>query len=134
MKIVKLALASLCLAAGSLLAETPAPTISAQDKSPVAQATLTMYPQFMAGDFFARNWMKTFPHPLVFSTTKPAGITKEPAYKGTPLYGDAHFGDDTTAPGTWVVIDDDANKIYIDANQNGDLTDDSKVAWDKINK
>jgi len=131
MKIVKLAFASLFLAAGPLLAETAVPTVS---ESPAAQAALTMYPQFMAGDFFARNWMKTYPHPLVFSTTKPAGITKEPAYKGTPLYGEAHFGDDTAAPGTWVVLDDEANKIYIDANQNGDLTDDTKVGWDKVTK
>jgi peroxiredoxin len=127
MKIAKFTLASLFLTAGPLLGETPSPT-------PAAQGTLTMYPQFMAGDFFARNWMKTFPHPLVLSTEKPAGIIKEPAYKGVPLYGEAHFGDDTSARGTFVVLDDDANKIYIDANQNGDLTDDSKVGWDKVTK
>ena len=31
-------------------------------------------------------------------------------------------------------MDDNANKIYIDANQNGDLTDDPQAAWDKIPK
>jgi peroxiredoxin len=127
--------AAVCLFASSqLLAETPAPAISAQPMTPAATATLTTYPQFMAGDFFARNYMKTIPHPLAFSADKPAGITKEPAYKGAPLYGQTHFGDDQNGPGAWVVLDDEANKIYIDANQNGDLTDDPQVVWDKVTR
>jgi thiol-disulfide isomerase/thioredoxin len=97
--------------------------------APVAQATLTNYPQFMAGDFAARNWLKIYPHPLVFSETKPAAITKEPEYKGTPLYGSVRFGDDLDAKETWIVLDDGAEKVYVDENQDGDLTNDPFVAW-----
>jgi peroxiredoxin len=107
---------------------------AAQTGDPVATATLHMYPQYMAGDFFARNWMKTYPHKIDLSADKPSFVTKEPEYKGKPLYGLAHFGDATDALPALIVMDDEANKVYVDANQDGDLTNDPTVTWDKVTK
>jgi len=110
------------------------PAVSTFQGKLVGQASLIMYPQFMAGDFFARNWMKTIPHMIKFSEEKPANITKEPAYKGKPIYGSVHFGDDPKAPNVTIVLDDDADHIFIDENADGDLTNDPKVFWEKITK
>ena len=116
---------------------SPAPAGAAAVKAtgdPAVTGTLTMYPQFMAGDFFARNWMKTVPHGITLSEKAPAGVTKEPAYKGKPLYGVTHFGDDAADHGTVFVYDDDAKTVYIDANQDGDLTNDEPQRWDRTTK
>ncbi|MGN6370073.1 MAG: TlpA family protein disulfide reductase [Phycisphaerae bacterium] len=95
--------------------------------------TLTMYPQLMAGDFFARNWMKTIPHGIDLSANAPAAVTKQPDYKGKPLYGTVHFGD-ADDRGTLFVFDDDAKAVYIDANHDGDLTNDTPLRWDRTTK
>jgi thiol-disulfide isomerase/thioredoxin len=111
----------------SAIAEPAAP--SEASTTPVATGSLNIYPQFMAGDFAARNWMKIYPHPLEFSETKPDAITKEPKYKGTPLYGSVKFGDDPDAKEAWIVLDDGNEHVYIDENQDGDLTNDPRAAW-----
>jgi len=72
-----------------------------------------------------------FPVQVALSGTKPAQVKKEPAYQGTPKYGIIRAGNgprsaiavalDEPATGDW--------KIYVDANANGDLTDDGDGAW-----
>ncbi|MFT3787376.1 MAG: TlpA disulfide reductase family protein [Tepidisphaeraceae bacterium] len=63
---------------------------------------------------------------------KPAAVTKEPAYKGTPHYGTLSIGNG--APSSFVVAIDDIggtdSKIYLDLNGDGDLTNDNTGEWE----
>lgn len=64
---------------------------------------------------------------------KPAAITKEPTYRGTPGYGCIRVGDGPRNT-THFVIDESEPKqsrIYVDRNQNGDLTDDGAGEWEQ---
>src|ERR1039457_4650019 len=98
MKILKIILMC-CLCTTAVMAQAPA------TQPAVTTAQLTMYPQFLAGDFFARNWMKTYPHRLTFSDTKPDSITVEPKYKGKPIYATLRLGDVPNLPPTVIAID-----------------------------
>ncbi len=65
--------------------------------------------------------------------TKPASVKKEPTYAGTPKYGVITLGNGPKSA-TVFVLDQPATgdwKIYVDTNQNGDLTDDGDGAWNK---
>ncbi|MCW3099667.1 MAG: thioredoxin family protein [Chthonomonadaceae bacterium] len=70
------------------------------------------------------------PVKIKLSETKPANITKEPAYLHTPLYGTITLGDAKDSQIT-VVLDSASNatvpRLYVDGNGNGDLTDDPVV-------
>jgi hypothetical protein len=74
-----------------------------------------------------------------FTAQRPAGIQREPAYLGTPFYGKIVVGNGPRS-GTWVVVDrapDDRradNRIYLDYNQNGDLSDDGDGVWQNVGK
>lgn len=74
-----------------------------------------------------------------FNAQRPSGIQREPAYLGTPLYGKIVVGNGPRS-GTWVVVDrapDDRradNRIYLDYNQNGDLSDDGDGVWQNVGK
>ncbi len=62
---------------------------------------------------------------------RPSAITKEPMYKGKPMYMKVSLGNGPKAD-HWIVVDDATDgtwKIYIDRNGNGDLTDDGDGAW-----
>lgn len=66
---------------------------------------------------------------IVLSKDKPAGITKEPAYAGTPQYGVFRIG--AVSPDLYYVVVDvngDSTKIYFDSNHDGDLTNDGDGA------
>lgn len=71
---------------------------------------------------------------VVLSLDQPAGIVKEPAYRGTPLYGRVRLGNGVNAA-TFVVVDHPKNgaygasRLYVDVNRNGDLTDDGDGSW-----
>ena len=119
------------LLCGMAYGQTTAPTTVPVTSS---VAKLNIYPMFMAGDFFARNWMKTVPHAIHFTDKAPEGLKKEPAYKGKPLYGSIRIGDDPQAAQTVIVLDDDANKVFIDKHQNGELTADDGEHWSKVTK
>ncbi len=72
-----------------------------------------------------------FQSPLALKGERPAAITKEPAYAGTPKYTSVKLGNDAKAV-TWVALDEPEGgewKIYVDVNGNGDLTDDGNGAW-----
>ncbi len=71
------------------------------------------------------------PIPIQFSPTKPTGVRKEPTYRVAPRYAVIHMGNGPKN-GTIIAVDEPENqdwKIYIDKNQNGDLTDDGDGAW-----
>jgi len=75
------------------------------------------------------------PATIKLSETKPTGITKEPNYLHTPLYGTITLGDAKDAQRV-VVLDSAANatvsRLYIDSNGNGDLTDEPPVPLVKL--
>jgi thiol-disulfide isomerase/thioredoxin len=74
-----------------------------------------------------------YPVEIKLQSDKPVGITKEPKYLAKPKYGVIHLGNGPKAE--YVVALDEPKdqdyKIYIDKNQNGDLTDDGDGAWNK---
>lgn len=76
-----------------------------------------------------------YPISIKLSPTKPESIKKEPAYKGTPLYGTFMIGNGPKS--TFVVVIDKVTggdyKIYVDKNRNGDLSDDGDGAWKSKN-
>ena len=72
-----------------------------------------------------------FPVPITISATKPSQIKKEPKYKSTPQYGTIKVGNGPKS--IFVIALDEPKgsdfKIYIDKNQDGDLTNDGDGAW-----
>ncbi|OJU64233.1 MAG: hypothetical protein BGO01_19120 [Armatimonadetes bacterium 55-13] len=74
-----------------------------------------------------------YPVPLPFVDAKPAQVKKEPTYRTKPKYGVIKIGNGPKSE-TVVAVDEPADadyKIYIDKNQNGDLTDDGDGAWNE---
>lgn len=66
------------------------------------------------------------PMALAYMDAKPTKIKKEPTYTGTVKYAEIHAGNGPKST-TVVAIDqapDGDWKVYVDKNQNGDLTDD----------
>ena len=65
------------------------------------------------------------PHTVKLSIKKPASITAEPVYRGTPMYGSISLGSSKKAP-VIVVLDtfpgDKLPKLYVDLAGTGDLT------------
>jgi thiol-disulfide isomerase/thioredoxin len=72
-----------------------------------------------------------FPVPINTTDKKPTSVKKEPTYRGTPKYGIIKVGNGPKSE--FVVALDEPNegdyKIYIDKNQDGDLTNDGDGAW-----
>jgi thiol-disulfide isomerase/thioredoxin len=77
-----------------------------------------------------------YPIRVTLSDQKPEGIKKEPVYTGKVQYGVIHLGNGPKS--TYFVALDETDKgvhkIYVDKNQNGDLTDDGDGAWSKVNE
>jgi thiol-disulfide isomerase/thioredoxin len=65
------------------------------------------------------------------SPRKPDAVAKEPAYRASPLYGSFRIGNGAQQPYLVAVDEADAEQswLYVDANRNGDLTDDPPVRW-----
>jgi thiol-disulfide isomerase/thioredoxin len=72
------------------------------------------------------------PQKLELSSAKPDSLKKAPADLAAPLYGELKLGP-ADSPATFVVILDEPegkpSHLYVDANANGDLTDDSVAEW-----
>ena len=71
------------------------------------------------------------PEGAKLSATKPAGVTKEPTYNGTPMYATVTIGNGT--PNEFTIVSDEAPgkepKLYLDLNGDGDLTNDGTGDW-----
>jgi thiol-disulfide isomerase/thioredoxin len=69
---------------------------------------------------------------VVLSTNRPAGIKQAPASLVAPLYGEITFGPRET-PGTFfIIVDEPADlpaRLLVDANGNGDFSDDAAAEW-----
>ncbi len=75
---------------------------------------------------------------IPFSPQRPAEVKKEPAYNGVPDYGRIKLGNGPRSE-TLVVfdrpkppVDWNLSRLYIDLNQNGDLTDDGDGKWSSV--
>jgi peroxiredoxin len=72
------------------------------------------------------------PQRLSLSESKPAGLKKLPADIAAPLYGEFKFGASEAPTQFFVVLDEPEGKaarLWVDANGNGDLTDDASADW-----
>jgi len=79
----------------------------------------------------APNGLPYYPTILPLQKEKPAGVLKEPTYTGKVAYGTIHLGNGPQAD-TYFAVDMPETgdyKIYVDANHNGDLTDDGDGKW-----
>ena len=72
------------------------------------------------------------PRVLALSAQAPAGIKKAPADLKSPEYGSFRLGPAAAPATVWVIVDRADGKparLYVDANANGDLTDDPAGEW-----
>lgn len=72
------------------------------------------------------------PQQLRLSTNRPAGLKLAPINLAAPLFGEITLGPRET-PGTYfVIVDEPADqpaRLFVDANGNGDFSDDRAVEW-----
>jgi hypothetical protein len=119
--------ASFCVslaAAGAAPAPTPAPSDKAAPAAPEATVKMELLPSGAAKIIGSYN-----PQQLKMSDRKPASVKKAPEL-AAPLFGELRFGGERHL----VVLDEPAGqdaKLYVDANGNGDLTDDPAMTWEK---
>jgi thiol-disulfide isomerase/thioredoxin len=135
MDLVSHACRGLLLVLATLTAAAPVRAEDAMADDPVEPITvrLTLNPTALDMDRLKASRMGYIPAVLKAVSTKPAGVLKEPAYGGTPRFGIVRIGNGPRCD-TLVVIDmlDSGSRLYIDGNQNGDLTDDGDGAWDVV--
>ncbi len=91
--------------------------------------TFTLKP--VASGLLKKTEWKQF-QSLKLSETPPDGLTKLPAHLAHPFYGVLTLGA-REHPGSFIVIVDEPDgkpeKLFVDANGNGDLTDDPPTEW-----
>jgi thiol-disulfide isomerase/thioredoxin len=126
------AAASAWLVAALALAAPPPPATDPDLPDPI-KARLTLNPSALDMARLKASRMGYMPTPVTLVAAKPAGVTKEPEYAGTPRYGILRFGNGPKSD-TLVALDvtDDGSRLYIDSNQNGDLSDDGSGEWDIV--
>lgn len=92
---------------------------------------LTLNPTGLDMERLRASRMGYMPTSVSLGLEKLAGVVKEPDYAGTPRYGFVRVGNGPKSD-TLVVVDvrKDGSRLYIDANQNSDLTDDGTGEWD----
>lgn len=107
---------------------------AAETGKEVLRLQLAPNPFLTHGDFAARNWMKLPAyHGEPLSTERPAGVRKEPTYKGQPLYGHLRLGNEAKQD-VILAFDDEAGVVYADENHTGDLTECAPLGWEKETK
>jgi thiol-disulfide isomerase/thioredoxin len=108
------------------------PAVVADDElgSPVTVG-LRLNPTAVDMERLRASRMGYMPTPVNLGPKRLASVVKEPAYAGTPRYGLLRVGNGPKSD-TLVVVDvrKDGSRLYVDANQNGDLTDDGTDEWD----
>lgn len=116
-----------------LLLGTLLPAVAgASDDKIVAELALDTKIASLGGEL----WRQVMPvnRPVPLGSDRPAGLRREPAYRGTPRYGTLRLGDGPNAEYHLVVEHEPAGeprlrRLWIDANRNGDLTDDGDGQW-----
>jgi thiol-disulfide isomerase/thioredoxin len=72
------------------------------------------------------------PHPIMLAATAPDSIKKTPPGLTAPLYGSFAMGPAKAATTIGVILDltaDKQQRLFVDANGNGDFTDDPACPW-----
>jgi len=72
------------------------------------------------------------PQRVYLSANEPVGISKAPPGLSAPLYGSFKFGPKESPLTICVIVDEPEGKaprLFVDANGNGDLTDDDPAVW-----
>lgn len=111
----------------------PATTTAAPAPAKSMTVKLKLDPTILQIDASSKVRIGYMPIQIPLTTTKPAGVKKEPTYRTTPKYGVLHVGNGPKSAFT-IAVDEPADgdyKIYVDVNHNGDLTDDGDGSWVK---
>jgi thiol-disulfide isomerase/thioredoxin len=122
------------LLAGLVAGETASGAGPAQpddDLREPIKVRLTFNPTALDMERLGASRMGYMPTAMKLGDTKPVGVMKEPAYEGKPRYGIIRVGNGPKSD-TLVALDvtEDGSRLYIDTNQNGDLTDEGTGEWD----
>ena len=104
----------------------PISAISAILPAGTTSVALTLDPEAFSKTYKGKLGIKMIPLPVALSAQKPEGVTKEPAYTGTPRYGTLTLGN---GPKSQLMLVLAGDKLYVDDNGNGDLTDEAPSAW-----
>jgi thiol-disulfide isomerase/thioredoxin len=105
----------------------------AKAKEAVARVSLEMHPEVLTSEMHRKSFLMSFPRRVELMAEKPATIVKEPQYAGAPRYATIDAG--TGPKSDFIVAFDEsagAPKLYVDANHDGDLTNDPPVAWESV--
>jgi thiol-disulfide isomerase/thioredoxin len=104
-----------------------------EDLREPVKVRLTLNPTALDMDRLKASRMGYMPTAVNLGAAKPAGVVKEPASAGTLRYGLLRFGNGPKSD-TLVALDvgKDGSRLYIDSNQNGDLSDDGTGEWDVV--
>jgi len=112
---------ALCFGTGALAAEPEGS----------GQATLTMDVRKLDFEGNKRAGLMYMPSSATLVAERPANISKEPTYVGTPKYATIRVGSGKN--NVFALAFDEPEgadaKVYADLNGNGDLTDDGDGAW-----
>jgi thiol-disulfide isomerase/thioredoxin len=120
------------IAQSAVRADVPPPTTRPKPFT----VNLAMSPNALDMDHLIKSEMGYVPASAPLVEEKPAEITKEPVYQGKPRYGAFRIGNGPHSI-TYFAVDEapgKTGKIYVDLNQNGDLTDEGPGTWDEAKK
>ena len=99
----------------------------------VASTALEMKPDVLTSEMHRKSFLMSYPRLLKLSIEKPPTLRKEPVYVGSPRYGTVTAGTGPRSAFDVVFDESDAGtKLYVDADHDGDLTDDPPVVWDVV--
>jgi len=105
----------------------------AQSKQQPITVSLELSQKALDMPVLIKNYLGYMPTGTPLIDEKPVEIVKEPLYRGKPRYGAFRLGNGPHSV-TYFAIDEikgETGRIYIDFNQNGDLTDDGSGIWDE---
>ncbi|MES2598001.1 MAG: redoxin domain-containing protein [Verrucomicrobiota bacterium] len=98
-------------------------------------------PALLSAEDIQLEWMPTGfsmrvgsyrPMKATLSSEKPAGVTRVPEELASPLFGTLPFGPPDQDKKVTLLLDESAGgeqRLWLDANANGDLTDDAACEW-----
>lgn len=117
----------------SLAATPQVPAKAAAPPPKPVTVDLAVDPQALNLEADQRLGVPFYPSSVKLVDEKPLGVVKEPAYRGKPQYGAIRLGNGPRSTIYFAVdeVKGEAGRIYIDANANGDLTDDGSPEWDR---
>ena len=104
-----------------------------EDPPEPVKVSLQIDPTILDMEHLKASRMGYRPAKFSLMAERPAGILEEPEYRGTPSYGAFSVGNGPRSL-TLFAVDEgpgEVGRIFVDSNQNGDLTDDGPGEWEK---